>query len=141
VFRALKRRIMPARRISPRELGRMGERRAAWYYRWRGWSVVAANLRSPLGEIDLVVRRGRVAAFVEVKTRQTRTAGEPWEAVNPSREERLARAAERLAPSLGLGGLTIRVDVVSLYWDGWGFEIGHFPGAGEIDPMRRSFHS
>jgi putative endonuclease len=53
------------RSLDTRKLGRRGERRAAWFYRLRGYRVVAANVRLRSGEIDLIVRRGRTLAFVE----------------------------------------------------------------------------
>jgi putative endonuclease len=120
------------RRLPPRALGPLGERRAVWFYRWRGYSIVARNLRTRGGEIDLVVRRGRVVAFVEVKTRQSRSAGTPQEAVDLRKQGRMALAAERLVRSLGLEGLECRYDVLSLYWTGRRFRAEHFPGAFEI---------
>jgi putative endonuclease len=125
--------LLPPRRIPTGELGRAGERRAVWFYRWRGYAVVAQNAREGEGEIDLVVRRGRRVAFVEVKTRQSRTAGEPFDAVDARKRQRIARAAERLALRLGLQQLELRFDVLSLYWNGSWFEIEHFPSAFEID--------
>jgi putative endonuclease len=113
----------------------MGERRAVWFYRWRGWAVVATNLRAPGGEIDLVVRRGRQAAFVEVKTRQTRGAGEPHEAVDWRKQQRMFRAADRLVRALRIEGLQMRYDILSLYWNGWSFEVEHFPDAVECNPL------
>ena len=68
--------------MDSRELGRRGERRAAWFYRLRGYSIVARNVRLRNGEIDLIVRRRRVLAFVEVKARQSLAAGEGYEAVD-----------------------------------------------------------
>ena len=56
------------------ELGPIGERRALWYFRLRGYRIVARNVRLRRGEIDLIVRRGRTLVFVEVKTRQSLAA-------------------------------------------------------------------
>jgi len=69
-------------RIPSRELGRRGERRAAWFYRLRGYRIVERNLRMRGGEIDLIVRRGGLLVFVEVKTRQSLLAGYGVEAVD-----------------------------------------------------------
>src|SRR5438067_8320498 len=71
-----------SRAVQAKDLGRRGERRAAWFYRLRGYWIVARNERLRRGEIDLVVRRGKVLVFVEVKTRQSLTAGEGYEAVD-----------------------------------------------------------
>jgi putative endonuclease len=49
--------------------GRWAERLAAWCLRLKGYRILAHRFRTPVGEIDLVARRGRVVAFVEVKAR------------------------------------------------------------------------
>lgn len=49
--------------------GRRAEALARVWLRLKGYRILAQDLRTPVGEIDLVVRRGRVLAFVEVKLR------------------------------------------------------------------------
>lgn len=113
--------------MEPKKLGRLGERRAAWFYRLRGYAIVERNLRLSDGEIDLVARRGKIAAIVEVKTRQTLAAGEGYEAVNRAKRERLVRLGEQYAARHPEAML--RYDILSLYWNGWRFEVRHFPDA------------
>lgn len=64
--------------------GKRGEGFAAWLLRLKGYRILARRARTPLGEIDIIARRGRVTAFVEVKTRNTRddamAAVTPWQA-------------------------------------------------------------
>ena len=114
--------------MEQRELGRRGERRAAWFYRLRGYAIVARNVRLRHGEIDLVVRRGRTLAFVEVKTRQSIAAGEGFEAVGSAKQLRLVSLASEFLTRHPHDG-TIRYDVVSLYWTGWRFRITCFTDA------------
>lgn len=114
-------------RLPPRILGRRGERRAAWFYRLRGYSIVARNVRLPAGEIDLVVKRGATIVIAEVKTRQTRSAGEGYEAVTRTKRERLIRLGDQYAARHP--DARLRYDIVSLYWTGWRFVITHFPDA------------
>src|SRR4051812_29959048 len=52
-----------------------GERRAARWYRLRGWRVLGANVRAGGNELDLIVRRGRTLRFVEGKERASRDFG------------------------------------------------------------------
>ena len=54
--------------------GRKAESLAAFALRLKGYRVLARRLRTPAGEIDLIVRRGATIAFVEVKARATRGA-------------------------------------------------------------------
>jgi putative endonuclease len=118
---------MRAERLDPRELGRRGERRAAWFYRLRGYAIVARNVRTPDGEIDLVVRRGRTIVIAEVKTRQSTAAGEGFDAVDRRKREQLIRLGETYAASMK--NVQLRYDVVSLFWNGRRFVLTHFPDA------------
>jgi putative endonuclease len=73
--------------------GREGERRAAAYLEGQGWEVLARNWRDGPRELDLVVARGGVLAFVEVKTRGGRQCGVPAEAVTWRKRREIERAA------------------------------------------------
>ena len=71
--------------------GRRAEAFAAWLLRLKGYRVLARRYRTPAGEIDLIVRRGRSVVFVEVKERPDEAAA--LEAVNHAPRRRIARAA------------------------------------------------
>ena len=116
-------------RVAPHALGRRGETLTAWLYRLRGFRILGRNVVEGGIEIDLVAKRGRCVAFVEVKTRSTRLGGEPWEAVRKGQRERLFRAAERYLSRLKAPGLRARYDVVSIVWDGMLPEVQIFPDA------------
>lgn len=121
-------------RLLAHELGRKGEARAAWYLRLRGYRVLDRNVRYPNGELDLIVRRGKVVAFVEVKSRQQTRCGAPAEAVNRVKQLRIARMAERYCRERRIGGATrVRFDVIGVYWTGWRFRIEHLRNAFYIE--------
>jgi putative endonuclease len=90
--------------------GREGESRAAWFLRLRGWRILDRRVRTAAGEIDLIARKGKLVAFVEVKTRAT--AAELDHAVDEHRLARVAAAAEMLGPTYMQDGDDMRVDVV-----------------------------
>jgi putative endonuclease len=113
--------------MTPQELGRRGERRAAWFYRLRGYRILERNARLPAGEIDLVVKRGATIVIAEVKTRQTKVAGEGHEAVTRIKRERMIRLGDQWAARHPEAQL--RYDIVSMYWTGWRFVVTHFPDA------------
>ena len=110
------------------ELGRRGEQRAAWFYRLRGFAIVARNVRILGGEIDLIVRRGRLLAFVEVKTRRSLTAGEGYDAVGTAKRAQIVKLTDAYLAYHPHDG-DVRYDIVSLFWNGRAFEITHFPDA------------
>ena len=64
-----------------RAAGRAAERRAWWFYLLRGYKVLDRNAWSAGNELDLVVRRGRALAFVEVKAKRGSRYGDPVEMV------------------------------------------------------------
>jgi len=92
--------------------GRRGERLAGWWLRLKGWTILDRRVRTPAGEVDLVARRGRLVAFVEVKTR--RAAAELDFAIDERRLARVAAAAEMLLPRYATPGDDVRIDVVLL---------------------------
>ena len=99
-----------ARRRAQRR-GRFGEWLCLWHLRLHGWHIVARGWRCPAGEIDIVARRGKVLAIIEVKSRDEVAAAA--NAVTPRQRRRIARAAEALMTSRpDLAGLGIRFDLM-----------------------------
>ena len=90
--------------------GRRAERLAAWWLRLKGWRILAVRARTPVGEVDLIARRGRILAFVEVKAR----AGEAQAALalDEYRLRRVVRAAEALLPRYMRVGDIVRIDAM-----------------------------
>jgi putative endonuclease len=90
--------------------GRRAETLAAWWLRLQGWRILATRARTPVGEVDLVARRGRMVVFVEVKSRDD-DEGLAL-AIDRRRLVRVARAADALAPRFARNGEDIRIDVM-----------------------------
>jgi putative endonuclease len=90
--------------------GRRAEKLAAFWLQLKGWKILGRRVRTPVGEVDLVARRGRTVAFVEVKARAT--AEEAGFALDEYRLRRVAAAAEALAHRYARPGDDIRLDAV-----------------------------
>jgi putative endonuclease len=90
--------------------GRRAETIAAWWLRLKGYAILARRVRTPVGEVDLVARRGGTLVFVEVKARST--PGDAAVALDEYRLRRVAAAAEALAPRFSRAGDDIRLDAV-----------------------------
>lgn len=98
------------RRAEAERRGRRGENLAAWWLRLQGWRIIAQRVKLPVGEVDLVARRGRTVAFIEVKWR--RDAAGLDTAIDAARLRRVARAAEAIAPRHVRSGDTMQIDVI-----------------------------
>lgn len=114
-----------------RSLGQQGEEAAARFLRKLGFVVLERNVRSRLGEIDMVAREGSTLVFVEVKARQAGQGDPPESGVTPRKQARLARLALGYLKARGLGEVPCRFDVVAVVLDAADriAAIRHIPGA------------
>lgn len=100
-----------ARRVAADRRGRLAELLCLWHLRCRGYRILARRYRVPSGEIDLIARRGRVIAAIEVKARGDFEAA--GAAVLGRQRRRIARALEHfLAARPDLRALDLRFDVM-----------------------------
>ena len=99
-----------ARRSAYRH-GHLAEFLAAALLLLKGFRLLARRYRTPLGEIDLIVKRGRTIAFVEVKARAFER--DALESVGRAAERRIVAAADLwLAKHPAATGLDLRYDMV-----------------------------
>ena len=93
--------------------GRLAETAAAWLLRLRGFRILARRYVTPVGEIDLVARRGELLVFVEVKRRLR--ADDALSALLPAQQTRIARAAGAfLQRQPRLAGCALRFDLIAV---------------------------
>jgi putative endonuclease len=97
--------------------GRRAEAIAALWLQLKGWSILARRARTVVGEVDLVARRGRTLAFVEVKARASQAEAE--RSLDDYRLRRVAAAAQALAPRYERAGDTLRVDAIFIVPGRW----------------------
>lgn len=132
----------PSARYRAWRYGQTAETLCAWWLRLRGYAILARQFRVPAGEIDIIARRGRVIAFVEVKAREH---GATLEALRPHQRRRIVRAAQAfLQRNPALSRLDARFDVMSV--ERWRAP-RHFAGAWRVDDepvagagRRRAWH-
>ena len=104
-------------RYAAEKRGRGAETLACWYLRLLGWRILARRARVSGGEVDIVARRGKTLAFVEVKARATDDAA--GFALDQWRLRRVAAAAERLAPRFLRKGDDLRIDAIFIVPRRW----------------------
>ena len=101
------------KRRSANRRGHGAETLAAGLLRLMGYRILGRGYRVPAGEIDIVARRGKTVAFVEVKARET--LADALDAVGHTQRQRIVRAAEHfMARHPGLQDCDIRFDVIAV---------------------------
>lgn len=114
-----------ARGSKARREGRGAEVVGALWLMARGWRILGVRIATPQGEIDLLARRGRTLAVVEVKRR--RTLDEALEAVSERQRARLRRAGAAItARRPDLSDASVRLDLLAF---GPGLWPCHIPDA------------
>lgn len=113
-------------------LGRQGEEAAARFLTSKGMKILERNLRTPVGEIDLIARHGQILVFAEVKTRKGWYYGTPAEAVGVHKQRQIVRTAKWYLNDSPHQQLQPRFDVIAITVNGDNFQIEHIQGAFEV---------
>ena len=112
------------------QLGATGEQIAARHLERAGWRIIARNWRFGHKEIDLVARRARTVAFVEVKTRMRLRWGHPLLAIDARKIEEIERVARVWHARHGRRGDEYRFDAIAVYRDDEGaLQVEHLEDA------------
>jgi putative endonuclease len=101
-------------RVNRGATGRSGEDATLRWYTERGYRLIARNWRCPLGEIDLVLGRGGLVVFCEVKTRLGSAFGGGFEAVGHRKQRKLRQLAEVFLLTTRVEPVRARFDVASV---------------------------
>ena len=112
--------------------GELGERIAEQWLTRRGWRVVHRRYRSGHRDIDLVMEREGLVAFVEVKARSGAQFGDPIEAVNWRKQRELRRSASSWISRHGRSHESYRFDVVGILVEGRRVRVRHVENAFEM---------
>ena len=100
-----------------RALGRLGEDIAARFLSRKGYRILGRNIRTFLGEIDIVARKKGFLVFVEVKTRKSMTFGAPYLSVTKKKERKLIQCALCYLKMKDLINAAWCIDIISIELD------------------------
>ncbi|MDR0730795.1 MAG: YraN family protein [Treponema sp.] len=93
--------------------GRAGEQYAARILEKAGMCVLSSNFRSPMGEVDLIVRDRNTIVFVEVKTWNSRRIADLEYGIDREKQRRIIETAKYfLAGHRKYNEMAIRFDIV-----------------------------
>ncbi len=101
------------RRRDPTGRGNAAEAEAARWLATIGYRVIARNLRTPLGELDLIAYEGAVLCLIEVKARRSSRFGSAADAVGSRKRKQVVRVARWVLAHHRHRG-PVRIDVVAL---------------------------
>jgi putative endonuclease len=109
-------------------IGKWGEETATEYLTQRGYKIVARNVRTPYGEIDIVANQVDILIFVEVKARTSNKMGLPEESITPRKREHMLAAADHYAAEHEIDHW--QIDVIAIEGKpGWEPKITYFENA------------
>ncbi|UCD54773.1 MAG: YraN family protein [Candidatus Omnitrophota bacterium] len=115
-----------------RVLGKQGEDIAARFLARKGYKIIARNVRTFVGELDIVARKKYFIVFVEVKTRKSKSFGPPYLSITGKKKKKLIHCALCYLKMKNMLNMRWRVDVVSIELDefsGFAQKIEHFKNA------------
>ena len=97
------------------QFGHWAETLCVRWLRLGGYRVLARRYKAPVGEIDIIARRGDTLVFVEVKARHEGSRDDAGEVLTTHQRGRITRAAEAfVARHPGLGDCTMRFDLMTV---------------------------
>jgi putative endonuclease len=112
-----------------RASGLGAEQRAAAFLEEAGYCILDRNFRCRYGEIDLVVERGELLCFVEVRMRSSATWGDPSQTVSLSKQRRIVKTALHYLIAHAISNRMLRFDVIAIIGQGAEARVEHLPGA------------
>jgi putative endonuclease len=114
-----------------KSLGSRGEEAAAVYLMRHGYEILERNFRVSTGEIDIVAVTGDTLVFAEVKTRRSGKCGQPAQAVDYRKQQKIIMTAKWYLRQRHLDECPCRFDVLEVYARGETCHIRHLAGAFE----------
>lgn len=98
--------------------GKRGEIIATNYLKKQHYKIIATNYKNPIGEIDIIAKDKNCTVFVEVKTRISKKFGDPLEAVNEIKQNKIRQVATFYLKANKMLDAECRFDVIGVLGDG-----------------------
>lgn len=106
------------------DTGKIGEDRAAHFLKKNGYTIIGRNVKSPMGEIDIVARERDVICFIEVRSRKGAEKNEEaLSSVDHRKQMKLSRLAVAYLKANKLLERRARFDVVAVLLKGEGEDV------------------
>jgi putative endonuclease len=110
------------------QLGEIGEQLAADFLLENGYEIIERNYRFDKAEVDIMAKKDRILAIIEVKTRSTSDFGDPQDFLKPKQIQRIVKAVDEyiLVNTLDV---EVRFDIIAIVKEKKGFSIEHLENA------------
>ncbi|MDX9715476.1 MAG: YraN family protein [Dissulfurispiraceae bacterium] len=109
-------------------LGINGEEKAAEFLKSKGYTILHRNYKVKFGEADIIAKHGEYLVFIEVKTRKGDLFGQPYEAVDTKKQQKLRSIALAFMKNAGYE-MPVRFDIISIVASEASEKISHMEGA------------
>lgn len=80
--------------MNKRQIGSVYELKASDYLTKKGYQIIERNYRCRIGEIDIIAIERDCLCFIEVKYRKNEKTGDPLEAVDKRKQQKIIRTAQ-----------------------------------------------
>lgn len=94
--------------------GKAGEIIACNYLKNKGYKILETNYKNLIGEIDIIAKHYKTLVFIEVKTRLTRAFGDPLEAINYKKQQKIRNVATLYLKEHKMLNALSRFDAISI---------------------------
>lgn len=110
------------------QLGKKGEQLAVDFLLDKGYEIVERNYRFDKAEVDIIAKKEKTLAIIEVKTRSTSDFGDPQDFLKPKQIQRIVKAVDKYVTVNKLD-VEVRFDIIAIVKEIKGFSIEHLENA------------
>ncbi|MBC8186093.1 YraN family protein [candidate division KSB1 bacterium] len=110
-------------------VGKEGEKIALDFLEKKGYEIIETNYRFGRGEIDIIVRKGDLLVFVEVKTQKHGDFGDPINWINRRKQRQIGTIAKGYLYENNIMDMDCQFDVITLKYEEGAYQINHIENA------------